>query len=92
MAKRWFQIFTYPGYERKVRDTLNTRVEEFAMQDEITQVLIPPVVEEQMFFPGSVLVEIECSDKGEISDEAWHLIKSTPKVTSFVEGKKPTPL
>jgi transcriptional antiterminator NusG len=92
MAKRWFQIFTYPGYERKVRDTLNTRVQAFAMQDEITQVLIPPVVEEQMFFPGSVLVEIECSDKGEISDKAWHLIKNTPKVTSFVGGKKPTPL
>jgi transcription termination/antitermination protein NusG len=92
MAKRWFQIFTYPGYERKVRDTLNTRVQAFAMQDEITQALITPVVEEQMFFPGSVLVEIECSDKGEISDKAWHLIKSTPKVTSFVGGKKPAPL
>ena len=92
MAKQWFQIFTYPGYERKVRDTLKTRVQEFAMQDEITQALIPPVVEEQMFFPGSILVEIECGDKGEISDEAWRLIKSTPKVTSFVGGKKPTPM
>ena len=92
MAKRWFQIFTYPGYERKVRDTLNARVVEFAMKDEITQALIPPVVEEQMFFPGSVLVEVECNDKGEISDNAWHLIKNTPKVTSFVGGKKPTPL
>jgi transcriptional antiterminator NusG len=37
-------------------------------------------------------VEIECNDKGEISDKAWHLIKSTPKVTSFVGGQKPTPL
>jgi len=45
-----------------------------------------------MFFPGYVLVEVECNDKGEISDKAWHLIKSTPKVTSFVGGKKPTPL
>jgi transcription antitermination factor NusG len=43
-----------------------------------------------MFFPGYILVEIECNDKGEISDKAWHLIKSTPKTTSFVEGKKPT--
>ena len=92
MAKRWFQIFAYSGYERKVRDTLKTRVEAYGIQDEITQVLIPPVVEEQMFFPGSVLVEVECNDKGEISDKAWHLIKSTPKVTSFVGGKKPTPL
>jgi transcription termination/antitermination protein NusG len=92
MAKRWFQIFTYSGYERKVRDTLNTRIEASGMQDEITQVLIPPVVEEQMFFPGSVMVEVECNDEGEISDKPWHLIKNTPKVTSFVEGKKPTPL
>jgi transcription termination/antitermination protein NusG len=92
MAKRWFQIFTYSGYERKVRDTLKTRVEASGMQVEITKALIPPVVEEQMFFPGYVLVEIECNDKGEISDKAWHLIKSTSKVTSFVGGKKPTPI
>ena len=92
MAKQWFQIFTYSGYELKVRDTLNTRVEAFGMKDEIARVLIPPVVQEQMFFPGYVLVEIECDDKGEISDKAWKLIKDTPKVTSFVGGKKPTPL
>jgi transcription termination/antitermination protein NusG len=92
MAKRWFQIFTYSGCEQKVRDTLKTRVEASGMQDEITKALIPPVVEEQMFFPGYVLVEVVCNDKGEISDKAWHLIKSTPKVTSFVGGKKPAPL
>src|SRR6266498_1749372 len=95
MAKQWFIIHTYSGYERKVRDSLNTRIEAFQMQDEVTQVLIPTetVVEmrgskrvesTRMFFPGYVLVEIECNDKGEISDKAWHLIKSTPKVTSFV--------
>ncbi|HEV2668188.1 MAG TPA: transcription termination/antitermination NusG family protein [Blastocatellia bacterium] len=92
MAKRWFTIFTRSGYELKVRDSLKTRIQAFGMQDEIARVLIPPVVEEQMFFPGYVLVEIECDDKGEISDKAWHLIKDTPKVTSFVGGKKPTPL
>jgi transcriptional antiterminator NusG len=92
MAKRWFQIFTYSGYERKVRDTLRTRVKASGMQDEITKALIPPVVEEQIFFPGYVLVEVECNDKGEISDKAWHLIKRTPKVKSFVGGKKPTAL
>src|SRR6266508_668718 len=75
MAKQWFIIHTYSGYERKVRDSLNTRIEST-----------------RMFFPGYVLVEIECNDKGEISDKAWHLIKSTPKVTSFVGGQKPTPL
>jgi transcriptional antiterminator NusG len=78
MAKQWFIIHTYSGYERKVRDSLNTRIEAFVMQDEITQVLIPTetVVEmrgskrvesTRMFFPGYVLVEIECNEKGEIS-------------------------
>ena len=45
-----------------------------------------------MFFPGYFLVEVEGNDKGGISYKAWHLIKGTPKVTSFVGGKKPTPL
>jgi transcriptional antiterminator NusG len=92
MAKQWFTIFTHSGYERKVRDSLKTQIQALGMQDEIASVLIPPVVEEQLFFPGHILVEIECDDKGEISDKAWQLIKNTPKVTSFVGGKKPTPL
>lgn len=99
----WFIIHTYSGYERKVRDSLNTRIAAFNMEDEILEVLIPTetVVEmrgskrvesSRMFFPGYVLVKIVTNDKGEISDRAWHLIKSTPKVTSFVGGQKPTPL
>jgi transcriptional antiterminator NusG len=83
MAKQWFTIFTRSGYERKVRDSLKTRIEAFGMQDEITQVMIPlqrPVGMSESFFPGHVLIEIECNDKGEISDKAWHLIKSVPKV------------
>ncbi len=103
MAKQWFIIHTYSGYERKVRDSLNTRIQAFAMGEDISQVLIPTetVVEmrgskrvesTRMFFPGYVLVEIETNEKGDISAKAWHLIKSTPKVTSFVGGQKPTPL
>jgi transcriptional antiterminator NusG len=92
MAKRWFQIFTHSGYERTVRDSLKKRIEASGMRTEITRVLVPPVVEEQLFFPGSVLAEIECDEKGEISDQAWRLIKDTPKVTSFVGGEKPPPL
>ena len=96
MAKQWFTIFTHSGYERAVRDSLKTRIQEFGqasgMKDEISRVLVPPVVEEQVFFPGYVLIEIECDDQGEISDQAWQLIKDTPKVTKFVGGKKPTPL
>jgi transcriptional antiterminator NusG len=83
MAKQWFTIFTRSGYERKVRDSLNTRIEAFGMQDEVTQVMIPPDSlsgTRESFFPGYVLVEIKCNEKGEISDKAWRLIKNTPKV------------
>ena len=101
--QQWFILHTYSGHEKKVRDSLKARIRDTDLQNEITEVLVPTetVVEmrgskrvesTRMFFPGYVLVEIECNDKGEISDKAWHLIKSTPKVTSFVGGQKPTPL
>ncbi len=103
MAKQWFIIHTYSGYERKVRDSLQTRIQAFRMEEQVSQVLIPTekVVEmkgtkrvesDRMIFPGYVLVEIECGESTAPSDQAWHLIKSTPKVTSFVGGDKPTPL
>ena len=99
----WFIIHTYSGYERKVRDSLNSRIEAFKMADEVLEVLIPTetVVEmrgskrvesTRMFFPGYVLVKLLTNERGDISDKSWHLIKSTPKVTSFVGGQKPTPL
>ena len=99
----WFIIHTYSGYERKVRDSLNSRIEAFKMADEVLEVLIPTetVVEmrgskrvesTRMFFPGYVLVKLATNERGDISDKSWHLIKSTPKVTSFVGGQKPTPL
>lgn len=99
----WFIIHTYSGYERKVRESLNTRIEAFGMADEVLEVLIPTetVVEmrgskrvesTRMFFPGYVLVKLLTNERGDITDKAWHLIKSTPKVTSFVGGQKPTPL
>ena len=49
-------------------------------------------VSERMFYPGYVLVEIECDEKGKIPDNVFHAIKSTPKVTGFLGGKQPTPL
>jgi transcriptional antiterminator NusG len=45
-----------------------------------------------MFYPGYVLVQIECDERGHIPDNVFHLIKSTPKVTGFVGGHNPTPL
>src|SRR5829696_311301 len=103
MPKRWFIIHTYSGYEKKVRDSLLSRVKAYAMEEQICEVLVPTetVVElrgskrvetPRMLFPGYVLVQLEVDDKDEVSKEVWHLIKATPKVTGFVGGQKPTPL
>lgn len=103
MAKRWFIIHTYSGYEKKVCDSLQSRVKAYGLDNEIFQVLVPTekVVElrgskrvetPRMLFPGYVLVQLEVDDKDEVSKEVWHTIKATPKVTGFVGGQKPTPL
>ena len=99
MAKRWYVVHAYSGFEKSVQRTLLERIERAGMQDKFGQILVPveEVVEmkggqksisERKFFPGYVLVEME------MVDETWHLIKSTPKVTGFVGGtaQKPTPI
>lgn len=103
MPTNWYIIHTYSGYEKKVRESLTSRIQAYEMKDQILEVLVPTetVVEmrgskrvetPRMIFPGYVLVQIETDDKGEVSEKVWHIIKSTPKVTGFVGGQKPTPL
>ncbi len=98
MAKNWYIIHTYSGFERKVAESLMNRVQAYGLQDQIGQILIPTedvmemkggkkVVSSKLFFPGYILVEME------MTDETWHLVRNTPKVTGFVsQGQKPTPL
>jgi transcriptional antiterminator NusG len=95
---RWYIVHTYSGFEAKVRESLKQRVDAMGMAHMIGEVLIPTeeVVEvregrktrsTRKFFPGYVLVKMA------MSDEAWHVVKSTPKVTGFVgTGSKPVPL
>jgi transcriptional antiterminator NusG len=95
---RWYIVHTYSGFEAKVRESLNQRVEAMGMGHEISEILIPTeeVVEvregkktrsTRKFFPGYVLVKMN------MSDAAWHVVKNTPKVTGFVgTGTKPVPL
>jgi len=101
--QQWFILHTYSGHEKKVRDSLKARIRDTDLQAEINEVLVPTetVVEmrgnkriesSRMFYPGYVLVEIECDEKGKIPDNVFHAIKSTPKVTGFLGGKQPTPL
>jgi len=91
-------VHTYSGFENKVAEGIQSRAKVFGMADKITRVLVPTekVVEvrnkqkretEQKFFPGYLLVEME------LTDDTWHLVRSTPKVTGFVgSGAKPVPL
>jgi len=101
--KQWYFIHTYSGHENKVVESLQARIRDMDLAELITEVLLPKetVVEmrgnkriesSRMFYPGYVLVEIECDEKGKIPDNVFHVIKSTPKVTGFLGGKQPTPL
>jgi transcriptional antiterminator NusG len=95
---RWYIIHTYSGFEKKVKESLESRVQAFGLQEKIGKVLIPtePVTEirggkkytvERMFYPGYVLVQMD------MDDHVWHVVKSTPRVTGFVgTGQQPTPL
>jgi transcriptional antiterminator NusG len=97
-TKQWFIVHTYSGFEKKVKQSLEQRVKAYGLTDEIGEILIPTedviemrggkkVVSSKRFFPGYLLVEMT------MSDEAWHVVKNTPKVTGFVgAGVKPTPL
>ncbi|MBS1188096.1 MAG: nusG [Burkholderiaceae bacterium] len=97
--KRWYVVHAYSGMEKSVRRALLDRVERAGMQDMFGQILVPTeeVVEvkggqksvtERRFFPGYILVEME------MTDDTWHLVKNTNKVTGFIGGKsnKPTPV
>src|ERR1017187_6178784 len=95
---KWYIIHSYSGFERKVKESLESRVAAFGLQDKIGKVLIPTeaVTEvrngkkytvERMFYPGYVLVEMD------MDDHVWHVVKATPRVTGFVgTGQQPTPL
>jgi len=97
-AKQWYIVHTYSGFEKKVAESLQQRVQAYGLQGEIGEVLIPTedvvemrggkkVVTSKRFFPGYLLVEMA------MSDNVWHIVRNTPKVTGFVgAGSKPTPL
>jgi transcription termination/antitermination protein NusG len=98
MAKRWYIVHTYSNFEKKVADSLKEQAAQKHLEDYFEQVLVPveEVIEirrgrriksERRFFPGYVLAKIE------LTDEVFHLIKNTPKVTGFLgSGLKPVPI
>jgi transcription termination/antitermination protein NusG len=99
MTMRWYIVHAYSGQEKSIQAALVERIRRSGMADKFGEVLVPieEVVEmkkgakatsERRFFPGYIMVQME------MTDETWHLVKSTPKITGFVGGvgNKPTPV
>jgi len=98
MAKNWYVVHTYAGFEGRVKSSILEQASQMGLQDAVGQVLVPTedVIEikdgkkrtsTRKFFPGYVLVEMT------MSPESWEMIKKTPKVTGFVGGgTEPIPL
>ncbi len=98
MAKRWYVVHVYSGFEKKIAQAIKEQADQKGLGDHIDEVLVPSeevmevrrgqkVNAERKFFPGYVLVKME------LTDDAWHLIKNTPKVTGFLGTKlRPSPI
>jgi len=99
MTHRWYVLHVYSGFEKKVAESIRKEAELKAMTEMFSEILVPTeevvevrrgakVASERKFFPGYVLLKME------MSDETWHLVKNTPKVTAFLGGKgvKPAPI
>lgn len=99
MAMRWYAVQVYSGFEKSVQRALEERIGRSSLRDQFGQVLVPveEVVEmkggqksisERKLYPGYILVQMD------MNDDTWHLVKNTPRVTSFIGGTalKPTPI
>ncbi len=89
MTKRWYIVHAYSNFEKKVAESIKEQAAASGLDDLFEEVLVPTeevvemrrgrkVASERRFFPGYVLVKME------MTDQAYHLIKNTPKVTGFL--------
>lgn len=99
MAQRWYVLHVYSGFEKKVASSILETAKKRGLDQYIAEVMVPTeevmevrrgqkVNAERKFFPGYVLVKMD------MNDDAWHLVKNTPKVTGFLgaAGTKPQPI
>jgi transcriptional antiterminator NusG len=97
MAKKWYIINAYSGFEKSVHRQLIERIERSGFSDLFGEILVPveeivdnkdgkKKISERKFFPGYVFIEMD------MTDDSWHLVKSTPKVSGFIGGTATKPL
>ena len=98
MSAKWYIVHAYSNFEKKVAEAIRADAEQKGLSDKFEEILVPTeeVVEvrrgrkvnaERKYFPGYVLV------KADLTDDAYHLVKNTPKVTGFLgSGKRPLPV
>lgn len=98
MAKKWYVVQAYSGYEGKVKSALEERVRQHGMEELFGEILIPKEnvqdttktgtkrVSSRTFYPGYVFVNMD------LNERTWHLVKDTPKVSGFVGGRHPSPV
>ncbi len=99
MSMRWYAVQAFSGMEKSVKAAIEERISRSEIQDQFGDILVPveevielkngqKTISERRLYPGYVLVQMD------MSDQSWHLVKSTPRVTAFIGGtaQKPTPI
>lgn len=97
MAKQWYVVHTYSGYENKVKNSLEEKIKVLGKEELFGEVIVPTEnvqelvrgqrkISSRKFFPGYIMVEME------MNDETWHIVKNIAKVTGFVGGTNPPSL
>ena len=98
MAMKWYIVHVYSGFENKVAQSIREQSEQKGLGEDFEEILVPTeevvrmqrgtkVSSDRKFFPGYVLIKMD------LSDQSWHLVKDTPKVTGFLGGGgKPSPI
>jgi transcriptional antiterminator NusG len=98
MALRWYVVHAYSNFEHRVQESLKERIKREGLEAKFGEILVPTeevqevkrgakILSERKFFPGYVLIKMD------LSDETWHLVKNTAKVTGFLGGKgRPSPI
>ncbi|MFC1856291.1 transcription termination/antitermination protein NusG [Thermodesulfobacteriota bacterium] len=97
MAKKWYVVHTYSGYEYKAKISLEERIKTLHMEELFGEIVVPSekymevvkgerTTSERKIFPGYILINME------LNDDSWHIVKDTPKITGFVGGKTTPPM